>query len=272
MRTFVIAEPGCTHEGKLDEMLSLIDMAAAAGADAYKGQWTSDADALCAKRRAPDYRPSYGWLQYPAEWHARLALRCRSRGIQYGCTVYLPEDISVIDEHVSFYKVSAFEAMDHVLADAYLDRLDGNQKRLYVSLGMGASDTFGSKRPLDSNVLARIWPLRCVSAYPAPLESLYLRQLWEGHLLGLSDHTTPDQILTGALAVAAGASVIERHIRLESASPSNPDYAVAMSAHPFTQYVSYIRLAEVAVGDGDVPEIHPSEEPMLQFAWREGNE
>lgn len=264
MRTFVIAETGCTHEGDLNALLSLVDMAAEAGCDALKSQWVSDPAELCRRRNARDYQPYYEWLKFPAAWHQQLLERCARRGLAYGCTVYLPQDVAVIDPFVSFYKVAAFEAESADLLDIYADLLLANKKRVYVSVAMGAHWDPAAHFPMNE-LGDRVHALRCVSAYPTPADQLNLATIRAQGFAGLSDHTAPDNVQTGALAVAAGATVIERHIRLESCRPNNPDYTVAMSLHGLVEYVKRIRDAELVMGEPDATAAQPAEAPMLKF-------
>ena len=56
----------------------------------------------------------------------------------------------------------------------------------------------------------------------------------------------------GALAVAAGATIIESHIRAEDTDPNNPDFLHSLSASPkalfaYAEYVENLRLAEKAL-------------------------
>ena len=96
MSTLVIAEPGSTHEGSFDTMVRLIDAAAAAGCTAIKHQWLSSAERLVARRRAPQFRASYGLLAYPLAWLARLAAYAETKRLETFCTVYLPEDAAAV--------------------------------------------------------------------------------------------------------------------------------------------------------------------------------
>lgn len=230
--TFVIAEPGCTAQGDLATMLRQIDMAASCGADAFKSQWTSSAERMCERRQAPDYLPYYRWLQWPVDWHRLLAERCRYRRIKYGCSIYLAPDAERVATFVDFLKVSSFEAQD----DELLSSAARTGKRIIVSTGMG------SVVPLCANAQL----LHCVSAYPAPEDQMNLRRVdWCG---GLSDHSR--QIDMGGLAVAAGARVIETHVRLDDCDPDNPDYDVAFTPDEFADYIQLIRRAERIMGDG----------------------
>jgi N-acetylneuraminate synthase/N,N'-diacetyllegionaminate synthase len=63
--------------------------------------------------------------------------------------------------------------------------------------------------------------------------------------IGYSDHT--QNLHTGALAVAAGACVIEKHITHDVNAPG-PDHAASMSPEMFVRYVQQIRDAQVMLG------------------------
>ena len=93
--------------------------------------------------------------------------------------------------------------------------------------------------------------LHCVSSYPTPPKDAHLA--WIGELakfgvpVGFSDHTT--ESLSGALAVAAGACVIEKHLTYDC-SAAGPDHAASADPRQFAEYVRAIRLAETLRGRG----------------------
>lgn len=240
MSTFLIAEAASCHDMNWRKARALIDLAAASGWDACKFQFWSDADRLADRRKVPDYyRRIYHEYQMPVGWLERLKSACDGAGLEFMCTTYLPEDIEVVAPYVSRFKVSSFEAMDFsFLQDHYSD------KPILVSTGMLNEDEI---RKLMS------WPgprqlLHCISSYPAPLDSTNLRA---GLAVceGLSDHTAHP--LTGAVAVGAGATIIEAHIRLHDTSPQNPDFACALSPKLAHEYVRNVRLAERMMGTGE---------------------
>jgi N,N'-diacetyllegionaminate synthase len=119
----------------------------------------------------------------------------------------------------------------------------------------------------------RVYTLACVSAYPAPIDDLHLRRFRpsrDRHVptCGLSDHSPAGELLTGALAVAAGAMMLERHLRLDDTDPENPDAPHACSPAQFRGYVELVRLAERALGPRDVPStgtVMPSETAMARY-------
>jgi N,N'-diacetyllegionaminate synthase len=99
--------------------------------------------------------------------------------------------------------------------------------------------------------------LHCVSGYPTPLEQVNLTVLRRWWCDGFSDHTANP--LTGALAVAAGAKVLEVHFRLDETATDNPDYPVSLSPGGLRSYIYLARRAAEAMGDG-IKRVMPSEE------------
>lgn len=252
-RVFVIAEPGCTHEGSLDTMLRLIDAAHAAGCDAFKNQYLGNPDEV-RRRRHSDYT-SYDWLHYPLEWHAICRERCNALGMQYGCSTNLAEDVATVNPYVQFHKRPSFENNDH----EWLDAAKRTGKRFMVSAGM--LDHEGLIQLIDDvDPFGEI--LHCTSSYPTPIQHMNLGVIDAYSLDGLSDHS--HHFLTGAIAVALGASVIEAHLRLEDTPESNPDYWTAFAPRAFAFYVGKIREAELLLGDGN-KHLEPAEGPMLRY-------
>ena len=105
-----------------------------------------------------------------------------------------------------------------------------------------------------------VYTLHCVSAYPCPLEEAGLRWIADSDVDGYSDHTRLP--LTGALAVAAGARILEVHFRLEDTKPECPDYVVALDPRELGEYVEGARLAAKMYDSG--ARLQPSEGPNLK--------
>lgn len=271
MHTTVIVEPGACHDGLLTRMLQLVDAAADAKADAFKPQFWSDPDRLASRRRATDaYRDLYRRYGVPLSWLPPVVGRCRAHRLRFGLSIYLPEDVEMaVRLGVDFLKVASFEAEAADLTDRMAPYLQQSMP-LYVSLGMGA------RRPaFTPRALRHVYWLHCVSAYPAPVEALGLRRLQRMREAydGFSDHSDPMLTWTGALAVAAGASVVEAHLRLDGTSPENPDAPHAMTPQQFAEYVRHIRFAEACLGDVQHHDrMHPCEAEMAQFRVRGSRE
>jgi sialic acid synthase SpsE len=193
------------------------------------------------------YERAYGWLKWPVEWHALFRAECQALGMQYACSVYLPEDVATVAAFVDYLKISSFESDEtamQVAAQAFY-------AKVIVSLGMGSQGgCAGAHR------------LHCCSSYPAPLGDTNLSLLRDDSFSGISDHSR--DLDMGMMAVCAGARIIETHYRLYDCDPENPDYAVAFDPGEFAEYILKIRKAERVMGDG-VRRVQPSERAMLRY-------
>lgn len=282
MNVTVIAEPGATHEGDHDTILRLIEAAAEAGADVFKNQYCSDPERLIQRRTArlepaeaeafrTKYLPFYSWLAYPLEWHAEFRAYCHERGLKYGCSTVLPEDVAELKPFVDLFKIPSFEALSRDLLDAHEDA----GGHLIISTGMLDEDQvrwLDAWRRRGRNVGRTVSLLHCVTSYPCPAQELNLRTLEYPWCDGLSDHSRHTGV--GGVAVKRGAKVIEAHLRLDDCSPDNPDYATAFTPSGFALYVQNIRSAEagefyasdedVMLGDG-VKRPMEAEAEMAQY-------
>ncbi len=66
---------------------------------------------------------------------------------------------------------------------------------------------------------------------------------------GFSDHTR--ETSTGALAVAAGAAVLEKHLTLDR-DAAGPDHGFSLEPDQLREYVTGVRRAERTLGDGRI--------------------
>lgn len=276
-QVYIIAEAGACGDGDLSKMTCLIDNAKQSGADAIKFQWTSNASLMALQRGKAfenGYVEVYGrYLQWPIEWHEQFARHCDDIGIHYLCTVYLADDIPVIANYVARFKVSSFEATDCNFIQAHREFV--NDKRdLLISTGMcSAKDLSFLMRTCirPSDLVPYVKFLHCTSSYPTPLDELNLRAIQsEGnqwHITGYSDHSLPTFTQSGALAVAAGAEIIEAHLRHSKTEPNNPDLNHSMTVDQFRSYVDQIHQAERAFGSG-TKEPQPCEQVMKQYRVR----
>jgi N,N'-diacetyllegionaminate synthase len=237
----VVAEPGCTHEGRLETMLRLIEAAHQSGANAYKNQFISKPEEVRRRRKAVGQYPSYDWLNYPLEWHDACRVKCHALGMQYGCSTNLAEDLERVRPYVDFHKRPSFENNDH----EWLSAAKQSGQRFMVSAGMLNHEGLVA-------LIEAVDPwgeiLHCTSSYPAPVESLNLAVISAYSLDGLSDHAR--HLRVGAYAACAGANIIEAHLKLNDTDPENPDAAVAFTPAQFYLYVEAIREAERMMGCG----------------------
>jgi N,N'-diacetyllegionaminate synthase len=247
---YIIAEAGSCHEGDLERANELVFLAARAGADAVKFQYWSSPARMRERRHMEGDAYTRGSIE--AEWFKTLWMQAKSHGLHFLCTAYLPEDIPLVERWVDAFKVSSFEA-----TRKFVDLLRPYGKTIYVSMGMGG---LRGAPPVDSNIEY----LHCVSAYPCPVEEADVGAVQ--YRDGYSDHTR--NVLTGAVAVGAGARVLEVHFRLDDTSPDCPDYCVSLSPEELRTYIANARLAQVLRGDG-APRVMPSEAGNVKHRVRE---
>ncbi len=258
-KTFVIAEAGSTwRTGKAQRHLGYakeaIWVAQRAGADAVKFQWTSNPGHMEHRRTV---RPgTYEILAWPQEWLERLRTECGHAGIEFMCTVYLPQDVPIVAPFIQRFKIASLEAQDRELFDAHKPY----GKPVIISTGCMTDDELSNYWvKTECATLSRKF-LHCAAAYPPPVEHLNLLALNRHCISGLSDHSC--DVLTGALAVAAGAKIVEVHFRIDGSRHGNPDYDHSLSPSQLKEYIANIRKAEIMLGDGQ-KKIEPCEHNML---------
>ncbi len=246
MNTFLIAEIGSAWRfGKehFQNACKAIDVAKACGASAVKFQWTSDPREMEQRRNIAI--GSYDILHYPIGWVKDIHDYCVSIGIEYMCSVYIHKDVDFMNPYVKRWKVASLENQSNALVLA----MEATGKPIIISHGAtGATDDAWGKLHQT---------LHCTASYPAPLQSLNLSAIKSFGYKGYSDHSC--NVLTGALAVACGAKIVEVHFRLDDTPEYNSDFKHSLSPSRLNEYIKNIRNAELMLGDGR-KKVEPCEE------------
>ncbi len=254
---FIIAEIGVNHDGSLRRAMELVDIAAACGADAVKLQLFS-ADRLMSHEsvfaayqqdRCADATPAEMLRRYellPLEV-AQIVQAIRNRGMVPLATPFSLEDVKTI-EHLRLpgIKIASPDLVNRPLLTAAAQI----GVPLLVSTGAATMDEVVMAAGWLGEVRAAFALLHCVSSYPTPVDQLHLSWIRELQTactvpVGYSDHST--EILSGALAVAAGACIIERHLTYDKTA-SGPDHAASSDPAEFHAYVRQVRAAEIMCG------------------------
>lgn len=263
MKTLIIAEAGVNHNGDLDLARRLIDVAAAAGADAVKFQ-TFVADRLVTGRaEKAQYQKDSGSpgesqrdmirrLELDREAHVSLKAHAISRNIAFLSTGFDVESVDMLVElGVSLLKVPSGEITNL----PYLRHVGRQGLPVILSTGMATMDEIGAA--LETLVGAgarrdRITILHCTTEYPTPLNDVNLKAMVAirdafGVDVGYSDHTMGIEVAIAA--VALGASVIEKHFTLDRSLPG-PDQKASLEPAELESMVRAVRGIERALGDG----------------------
>jgi len=262
-RTFVIAEAGVNHDGRLDTARRLVDAAADAGADAVKFQVFRAADLVTPAAAAAAYQRAGCGARSQREMLERLeltdeALRALREHAARRSMVFLATPFSLGDlRRLSALDVPAIKIASTDLTHApLLEAAAATGRTVILSTGASTSEEIdASVQWLIGRVgRTRLALMHCVSCYPTPVTAINLRAIGSlgrryGVPCGLSDHTTSTRM--GGLAVAAGAALLEKHFTLDRSAPG-PDHAMSLDPGQLADYVAAAREAEGALGSGAI--------------------
>ncbi len=245
MSVEIIAEIGSNWNGDQDTAEDMFETAAKCGADTVKFQ------------HYPDDR--YGPHPMSLDDLDLFDDFARQMGVGFLCSVF---DERTLNEYIegcspTRVKIASPELTDHKLlgacADAGLD--------IILSTGMSTEHQIVDAVHVIESKGAKVTLLHCVSSYPAPPVEMNLRamrRLSRYGPVGLSDHTL-DPVVAPIMAVALGATIIEKHFTLDK-EQEGPDHFYAVDPKGFKQMVDAVRLAEAMLGDGR-KRVMPSEDP-----------
>jgi len=275
-RTFLIAEAGVNHNGDLGLARALVDVAAAAGADAVKFQ-TFTADGLVTRtaptaayqQRAPGGQASQhamlSALELSPAAHEALWAHCASRGIEFLSTPFDVESAHYLKRlGVRRLKISSGDVTNLPM----LEVVGGLGLPVILSTGMADLDEVDAAvATLRASGLTDLVILQCVSNYPADPALTNLRAMDTlaqrfGVPVGLSDHSPG--LAVAIAAVARGAVCVEKHFTVDRSLPG-PDHQASLLPEELSELVRAVREVESALGDG-VKRPAPSELPIRLVA------
>ena len=244
---YIIAEIGVNHDGQVGRALALTEAAAGAGADAVKLQYFR-ADLLLSKAaRLAAYQSDAGETD-PVAMLERLELdrsemamvveRAHELGLHTIVTVF---SVDLVAEARGLGWDAFKTASPDLVHRPLLEALAEDGRPMIVSTGASTIDEVVLTAEWLAPIHNRLAMLQCVSCYPAPdtaLGGVKAIARATGLPTGYSDHT--EAVETGALAVKAGACILERHITDDRTRPG-PDHGASLDAKQFVRYVELCR-------------------------------
>lgn len=247
--TFIIAEAGANHNRNFEQAKALIDVAAESESDAVKFQ-TYSSNTLYSK-----YTPNFAGYtnisqlikdnELPREWQADLKKYSDHRGIEFMSTPFDEKAVQeLVDLGVKRLKIAGFECTDPRFVTMVLSA--GLPTIISLGIGSNFSTMYRIMEIAELKGVTDLTFLHCNNAYPTPVEDARLDTIKgmamdSRYRTGFSDHTTSP--FTPALAVMAGATVIEKHFTLNRRLPG-PDHPFALEPEELKTMVDYIRYAE----------------------------
>ena len=249
------------HNQSLERALTIVDAAAASGADAIKLQtYTADTmtlnvegpgfviedpDSLWAGRQLYDL---YKEAHTPWAWHKTIFARAKEKGIHCFSTPFDETAVDFLESlNVPAYKIASFENTDLPL----IQKVAATGKPLIISTGMATiAEIDEAVKTVEAVGNKQLILLKCTSSYPATPENTNLNTIPNlretfGCEVGLSDHTLG--IGVAVAAVALGASVIEKHFTL-SRTDGGVDAAFSLEPHEFALLRQETERAWLALG------------------------
>ena len=257
----IIAEIGVNHNGSVDNAIKLIKAAKKCGANTVKFQ-TFFADQMVKKntkkviyqKKSTSKKLSHYQmiknLELSKKNFKKIIAFCKKIKIKFLSTPYDLKSVELLEKlNIKEYKVASTDLVDMILHE----RLIRTKKPIILSTG--ASNLSEIKNTVNfykKKKYKKLSLLHCVSNYPCSKKSLNLnviKTLKKTFKLpiGFSDHS--EGPAAAQLAVALGATIIEKHFTLNNKS-TGPDHKASDNPKNFLNYVTHLRNAEIIIGSG----------------------
>jgi pseudaminic acid synthase len=257
---FIVAEMSGNHNRNINRAYKIIDAAWAAGVDAIKIQtFTADTITIDSDKEYFKIITDNAWhgltlyglykqAATPWEWQPKLKAYAESKGLVFFSSPFDETSVDFLEElKLELYKVSSYEIIDLPL----LKRIGRAKKPVIISRGMaGRKELKEAIAVLKKSGAPQVAVLHCVSNYPALPKEMNLATIPDitkryRVVAGLSDHSLG--ISSALVAVALGASIIEKHLTLKRAD-GGLDASFSIEPEEFKELVAAIREAELLIG------------------------
>lgn len=259
MSLFLIAEIGINHNGDLSIAKELIDSAADAGFDAVKFQKRTidkvyTQEFLDAPRESPwgtTQRAQKEGLEFTAQDYKEIDKYCKEKGVQWTASAWDLDAQNFLQQfNCSFNKVAS-PMLGHI---PLLKLIASEGKKTFVSTGMSTLDELDAVVKIFKDANCPFELMHCNSTYPmkdedANLLCIPMLKNRYGVNVGYSGHES-SLIKVCTVAVALGATSLERHITLDRAMYGS-DQAASIETHALTNFVETVRAVPGILGTGN---------------------
>lgn len=262
--TFIVAEMAWSHEGSRKRAEQIVGVASRAGADAINFHITSLPDYMVrdygsqpgdseAHRAAFDYLASISLGQ--DDWRALAALAAeRGLVVSAMCNDLPSLEFAVAELSPGLVMIHPSCAGDEVFVEEVAAR--GLPVVVYVGgLLLGEIQAMLDRIAAADN--HQVLLLDGFQSFPTPIGANQIRRLRSlqqmfGIPVGFADHTDgadPYALTLPCVAVAAGASFLEKHLT-DGRARQGVDYEAALGPVEFGEFVRQVHNTDEALGDG----------------------
>ena len=263
--TYIIAEIGINHNGDMNNVFKLIDIASEAGCNAVKFQkrtpelavpeseWEIRRETPWGEMSYIDYKRK---IELSINQYKEIDSYCKQKQITWFASCWDEQSVEQLAEiNISCFKIASASLTDYKTINSML------KYDIPIIMSTGMSTFMEIKESVNMFKDRTIGLMHATSSYPCPPEELNLNMIktlsneFPNHIIGYSGHETG--LSTTSVAVAFGAKIVERHITLDRAMWGT-DQSASLAPSGLRSLVGHIRTIEKSLGDG-VKKVYDSE-------------
>ena len=257
MKTFVIAEIGINHNGDIAIAKKLIDIAKNAGCNAVKFQKRTleivyTKELLDSPRESPwgkTQRDQKAGLEFGKKEYDIINAYCKEKKIEWFASAWDVDSQKFLQQFNAKFNKVASAMLTHL---PLLEVIANEKKHTFISTGMSSFTDIDRAVEIFRKNQCPFSLLHCVSTYPSEDNECNLLVMNELRYrykcdVGYSGHEKG--ILPSVLAVALGATIIERHITLDKKMYGS-DQAASIDEPELQLMMQQIRAVPGILGNG----------------------
>ena len=267
--TYIIAEIGINHNGDLGMAKDMILTAKETGVDAIKLQKRTPE--LCVPKDQRDIMRETPWgyvtymeyrerMEFGREEYQEIDNLCKELKLDWFVSVWDEPSVDFIEEFDPIcYKLPSASLTDHSL----LRKVRATGRPMIISTGMSTIDQIeDAVKVIGTDDLLIMHATSTYPCDPAELNLKMIPRLKEKYPcpIGYSGHEVG--LITSVVAVSMGACAVERHFTLDR-SMWGSDQAASVEPGGFRLLTKYVRVTEMALGDG-VKRVYDSEKSSMK--------
>lgn len=262
MNTLIIAEIGVNHNGRISNAFKLIKEAKSCGANYVKFQIFKSENLVDEHTEKAPYQKKnmsnsensqfemLKKLELEFEDFIKIKKECEKNEIGFMASAFDLESLNfLLNLNCDYVKIPSGEISNV----PYLREFKNCKSKIILSTGMSTIDDieFALEVLTSAGVNSeRISLLHCTSNYPCSLNEINMNSMSTIHerfglKVGYSDHSSDNTV--SSVAVAMGASIIEKHFTLDN-QLDGPDHKASLNVGDFKKFVESIRKTELILG------------------------